>query len=55
AFETHSSPLYITVSIGFASLDRDKDLSANNLVEMVSQALQKAKKLGRNRVESYKE
>ena len=55
AFETHSSPLYITVSIGFASLNRDPGKSANELMEMVSQALQEAKKLGPNRVKSYKE
>ncbi len=54
-FESPASPLFITVSIGFVSLDAEHNYGPNDIMEMASQALQQAKTLGRNRVEAYKE
>lgn len=52
-FESYSSPLYITVSIGFVSLDADTEVNAHDVMGMASEAVQKAKALARNRVEEY--
>jgi len=52
-FETHPSPLYITASFGFASLNPGLNETAVDLMEMASQALGQAKKSGRNCVAEY--
>ncbi len=54
-FESPASPLFITVSIGFVSLDAEHHYGPNDIMEMASQALQQAKTLGPNRVEAYKQ
>jgi len=52
-FEYRSSPVHITVSIGFATLSPDpkETTTALDIVEKASQALERAKESGRNRVE----
>ena len=54
-FETHSSPVFVTVSIGYVSIKQGSDESAKDLMEMASQALIKAKNSGRNCVKQYVE
>ncbi len=54
-FESHASSLHISVSIGLVSFTPEQDYRPDDIMEMASKALQKAKTLGRNRVEAYKE
>ena len=50
-FQSHSSSVHITVSIGFATLGPDRKEVAVDLMGEATQALQRAKESGRNRVE----
>jgi hydrophobe/amphiphile efflux-3 (HAE3) family protein len=52
-FETDSSPVYVTVSIGLASFDSGRGTSAESLMGMAGQALGRAKKAGRNCVAEH--
>ena len=53
-FESPASPLYITVSIGFVSINAEHNDTSNDIMEMASRALRQAKELGPNRVEEFR-
>jgi len=53
-FEAQASPVYMTASIGYVSLNTGVNESALDFVKMASQALREAKKAGRNRVVEYR-
>ncbi len=48
-----SGERFLTVSVGVATLDGDKDINYENIVEQADKALYMAKKSGRNKVISY--
>jgi diguanylate cyclase (GGDEF)-like protein len=52
-FEVRSSPVFVTVSIGYISLKQEPDKSAEDLMEMAHQALKQAKTSGKNCVKEY--
>jgi PleD family two-component response regulator len=50
--ENDSHRLFITASFGVSSLLKGRDVTADDLMEAADQALARAKKLGKNRVEA---
>lgn len=53
ALEGHSSPIYVTASMGFVALEAGIYQSGADLIEMATRALRDAKAMGRNRVHAY--
>jgi len=52
-FQAQSTPVFVTVSIGYVSLKQQPDKSAEALMEMAYQALKQAKISGKNCVKEY--
>jgi diguanylate cyclase (GGDEF)-like protein len=52
-FEAHSSPVFVTVSIGYVSLKQWRNTSPEAFMEMAYQALKQAKISGKNYVKEY--
>jgi diguanylate cyclase (GGDEF)-like protein len=50
SFETHKGALKLTISLGVAELERDRENSIEMLIEQTDRALYHAKRSGRNRV-----
>jgi diguanylate cyclase (GGDEF)-like protein len=49
--DTYAGPIHITASFGLATMDKGQELHADSLIRVADEALYRAKRAGRNRLE----